>query len=166
MPTRYLRTPDGGFVPYSGGGSGGTTENAVKYYKSYVVLENDVNAIDIPLPCGANKLILFSLVLVLPEHESNTGNTFNLYVNSGGNFNMANMSVKGSINLTGIGFGDDKYRIASSTRTDAYFEHTTPLINGTGVSNWFGGSETLRLTSPDDYIFSSGSKYWFWGMYK
>lgn len=156
-------------VPEGGGTSSGD-ENAVKHHFFNATLEENVDSFRIPLPCGADKLIIFSLVITIPSYDGNTVTTFPLYLRpgAGGNFNMESVPAAGSIQLTGFVFGDNKCRIAKSDRTDGYFEHTQPLINGTGVSNWLGGGEYIDVTKPGntDFVYPAGTKYWFRGLYR
>lgn len=65
MPTRYLRSPDGGFVPYSGGGgTGGDTSDCVKWFRLDLTAEEAVKGITFDLPVVPEKIISMNINLM------------------------------------------------------------------------------------------------------
>ena len=65
MPTRYLRSPDGGFVPYSGGGrTGGDTSDCVKWFRLELTAEEAVKGITFDLPVAPEKIVSMTINLM------------------------------------------------------------------------------------------------------
>lgn len=65
MPTRYLRSSDGGFVPYSGGGgTGGDTSDCVKWFRIDLTAEEAVKGITFDLPVAPEKIISMTINLM------------------------------------------------------------------------------------------------------
>ena len=60
MPTRYLRSPDGGFVPYLGGGSGGGGTDGEKPWVTLVdeTFTEDVQIINVKNETPINELMV------------------------------------------------------------------------------------------------------------
>lgn len=154
------KTPVTVEIPQSGGN--------VSVYKDNRTLEQNVKGFSVQLPCTVDKLIMWNMIIVIPTYEENTGTAFNLYVRASGNANISNMPTAGSLNVSAIRYGSNM-RVAVTTRKDSYYEHTLPFIFNTGSGGMpaYGDTiSTINFSTPTEgFVFPSGTRYIFWGVY-
>lgn len=173
MPTRYLRSPDGGFVPYSGGGSGvggtgGDTSDCVKWFQFKVTAEEAVKGITFDLPVAPEKIIsmninlMFGAVATQFALYSRIDKDYkNLATVPVGNDCASNISFERMLNMSYNAF-------AAWVDTDALSENANPgtMSNGTLVKTMVVPSQTIYLYSNTaDVNFPAGTKLTVWGTY-
>lgn len=170
MPTRYLRSPDGGFVPYSGGssgggGTGGDTSDCVKWFQFEVTAEEAVKGITFDLPVAPEKIIslninlMFGAVATQFALYSRIDKDYKSYGNVPvGNDSTANVALERMRNRDDLIFGMICSVVALS-------ENARPG-NDTLKQYLKIASQTIYLYSNTaDVDFPAGTKLTVWGTY-
>ena len=166
MPTRYLRSPDGGFVPYlGGGGTGGDTSDCVKWFRLELTAEEAVKGITFDLPVAPEKIVSMTINLMFGAVATQFAlyckiNTDykNLVTVPVGNDSTANIALERMWNLDDMVF--DLLGCAA-----ALSENARPSMGNIKQHMPINAQTIYLYSNTADVNFPAGTKLTVWGTY-
>ena len=129
----------------------------------------DANGFDIQLPVPAKNLIMYNLIIIKPPYDTSVENSMVYAFHGGNNIALTNVTTTGSLNISGLRFGDYIYVTVTSRKQDQYYEHTYPAlgasVNPSGRTILGAGDKITLINMTDGVFFPAGTQVKFWGVY-
>lgn len=154
----------GGLWSVSGGGGTVSGGGNAYTYEYTVELSEDVGGFRINLPCTTDKLLMWNVVLLIPTYEGNSTDKQNLYVGMGGNANLSGVLPANSVVLTALKMGEFM-KIHNGGRPDKYYANISTTMGQGQPAEVSPTQDWISFTTPSPFIFATGTKIMFWGVY-